>query len=459
MSGALPPGAIEPADGSMRAEVHRLFHLSWPVVLAFLGTVGMGVVDSIMVGRLGAASLAAVALANTWNFAIVIVALGVGRGLDPIVAQAHGAGDTREVASGFALGVALAALLAPVLISFYLIAEPALTFLGQPRDLIPVAADYCGALVWGVPGLMGTMICRQFLQALGKMKPGTVAVLLANVVNAALNWVLIYGHLGMPALGAVGSGYATSVSQWFMLGVLLWLGRRQIGPHWSGWRAPLSWRALGGIAAIGLPIGFQMGLEAWAFHAAGLMMGWLGTLPVAAHSIALNLAVVSFMVPNGLAAAAATRVGHLVGAGLPWQRTARLAVAMGGLVMVVPALAFTLVPGVLAGIYTADPALLALASSLLPMAGAFQLFDGIQVVCFGVLRGVGDIYVPSAANAVGYWLLGLPLGAFLAFRGGWGPRGIWAGFILALAAVAVLLLVRIVAIARRGAARVTIQSS
>lgn len=435
--------SIDPADGPARDEARRLLRLASPVVVAYLGTVAMGVVDSIMVGRLGAGALAAVALANTWNFGIVIIALGASRALDPIVAQAHGAGDRRTAGLGLSLGLAMGTLLAPLVMVAFAFAEPALSLLGQPRDLLAPAGAYCRALIWGVPGLLGFAVCRQFMQALGRVRPGTIAVLLANGVNAGLNWILIHGKLGMPALGALGSGYATAASQWFMLAAMLWLGREAFRGHWLGWRERLEWRSLRRVFGIGLSLGFQIGLEVWAFHAAGLMIGWLGPAPLAAHAVAISLATLSFMVPAGLSAAVAARVGHLVGANLPWRRTAQVAIALGVGVMVVPALAFVLAPRLLVAAYTSDAAVLALAATLLPLAGAFQLFDGIQVVAFGVLRGVGDVHLPSAANMIGYWLVGLPAGWLLGFRFGMGAPGVWFGLVMALAVIAGLLLARI----------------
>ncbi len=449
MEAQVPSAAIQAADDSRRAEAARLLRLAAPVVVAYLGTVAMGVVDTIMVGRLGAGALAAVALANTWTFGLVIVALGAARALDPIVAQAHGAGDRRTVGLGFSLGLSMGMLLAPPVMVALAFAEPALSLLGQPRELLPPAGAYCRALIWGVPGLLGFAVCRQYMQALGRMRPGTVAVILANFVNAGLNWVLIFGKLGAPALGALGSGYATAVSQWFMFGAMLWLGRDSVRGHWLGWRERLAWRSLGRVLGMGSSLGFQTGLEVWAFHAAGLMIGSLGAVPLAAHAIAMNLATFSFMVPAGLSAAAATRVGHLVGARLAWGRTARVAVALGIGVMVVPAVAFVLAPRVLVGVYTSDAAVIALAAILLPLAGTFQLFDGTQVVAFGVLRGAGDIHVPSAANMVGYWLVGLPVGWLLGFRLDQGAPGVWIGLVLSLAVIALLLLGRIAWVLRR----------
>ena len=207
---------------------------------------------------------------------------------------------------------------------------------------------------------------------------------------------------------------------------------------------------------LGLALGFQFGFEVWAFHAAGFMMGRLGAIPFAAHAIAINLATISFMVPSGIGAAAATRVGQLVGAGEEWKQSAWVAVGLGALVMTIPAAAFVLGARGLTRFYSVDPGVLAVAVAILPLAGAFQLFDGVQAVAFGVLRGAGDTRVPAIANVVGYWIIGLPAGCLLAFSLGWSARGVWSGLVLGLAAVAGLLLARIVVLAKRGVRRLTI---
>lgn len=430
-------------ESSRSAEARRLVRLALPVIAGYLGTVAMGTVDVIMSGRLGADVLASVALGNAWAVGVAIVSWGAARALDPIVAQAHGAQDHAAVGLGLSRGVVMGGLLAlPMLLLFYL-AAPALRMFGQPEQLVGPAALYCKVLAIGVFPFMMFIVLRQFLQALGRMAAATKVVIVANVVNAALNWVFLYGHLGSPRMGVAGCALATACSQWFMLGALLWTVRDTLRTYWPGWQGAFDARPVARMLRIGVPLGFQFALEVWAFHAAGLMMGRISPAALAAHAVAINLATLSFMLPNGLGAAAATRVGNLIGAGLPWRRSAWIAVALGAAVMTVPASLFVLVPGLIASIYTADAAVRQIAMVLLPLAGAFQLFDGTQVVCFGALRGAGDVHVPAIANAVGYWLLGLPVGYWLAFHEGWGGAGIWLGLVIGLAVVAVLLLARV----------------
>lgn len=439
----------EPLAGG---EARRILRLAWPVILAYLGTVSMGTVDAMMAGRLGAAALAGVALGNTWNMAVAIVAMAASRGLDPIVAQAHGAGNRAAAGLGLSRGLVMGLLLAVPTAAMLFLAAPGLRLLGQPPELVPVAASFCRALSLGVPAILGFLMVRQFLQGLGIMRPGTVAVLLANVVNAGLNWLLMYGNLGAPRLGVVGCALSTATSQWVMLGLLVILARGTLRAYWPGWRGAFDPAALARLLGIGIPLGLQFGLEVWAFLAAGFLMGRLGPNPLAAHAVSINLASISFMVPSGIGAAAATRVGNLFGAGQPWGRAAWTAVAIGGGIMVFPALVFVTFPTRLAGLYTHDPGVLEIAVVLLPLAAAFQLFDGVQAVVFGALRGLGDVRIPALFNALGYWGVGLPLGAYLAFQAGAGPAGVWMGLVVALILVAALLVARLLLLSRQGRA-------
>ena len=443
---------VAPVAG-LRDEAARVLGLAGPVMIAYLGTISMGTVDMLMSGALGAEALGAVALGHMWAIGAAIIAWGAARALDPVVAQARGAGDTRAAGNGLTRGLAMAAILGVPVLVLYALAGDGLLALGQPPELVPTAAGYCRALIPGLPAILAFAIVRNFLQALGVMRPATYAIVLANVSNVFLNWVLMYGKLGCPALGVRGCGLSTSINQWLMLASVLYFARRTIREYWPGWAGAFEPAPLGRMLKLGLTLGLQFGFEVWAFHAAGFMMGRLGAIPFAAHAVTINLATISFMVPSGIGAAAATRVGQLVGAGHAWARSAFVAVGLGALVMVVPAAAFALAARPLAAFYSIDPNVVATAVAILPIAGAFQLFDGVQAVAFGVLRGAGDTRVPAIANVVGYWLVGLPVGGLLAFVAGWGPRGVWSGLAIGLAAVAALLLARIVRLARRGVPR------
>jgi multidrug resistance protein, MATE family len=445
-----------PPVAGLRDEALRVLRLAFPVMIAYLGTISMGTIDMMMSGALGPKALGAVALGHMWCIAASIIAWGAARALDPVVAQARGAGDTHAAGLGLTRGLAMASVLGLPVLALYLFADHGLTALGQPRDLVPTAAAYCRVLVPGLPAVLAFAIVRNFLQALGVVRPATYAIVLANITNVFLNWVLMFGKLGCPALGVRGCGLSTAINQWLMLASVLFFARRTMRAYWPGWAGAFDPAPLSRMMKLGLTLGLQFGFEVWAFHAAGFMMGRLGASAFAAHAITINLSTISFMVPSGIGAAAATRVGQLVRAGHAWARSASVAVGLGALVMIVPAATFVIAARALTGFYSADPAVVATAVAILPIAGAFQLSDGIQAVAFGVLRGAGDTRVPAVANVVGYWLLGLPAGWFLAFVSGWGPRGVWCGLAIGLAAVAALLLVRIARLAKRGVRRLRI---
>jgi MATE family multidrug resistance protein len=434
-------------------ELRRLMRLAGPVMIAYLGTISMGTIDTMMAGRLGPAALGSVALGHTWGIAVAIVAYGAARVLDPIVAQAYGAGDVRAAGLGLSRGLAMMTLLGVPVIALYATARWGLTLLGQPEELVPAAGRYCLMLIPGMPAILAFVVVRNFLQAIGIVRTAAYAILLANVANVLGNGVFMYGWLGFPPLGAVGSAVSTSIAQWLMLGTLWLFSRRTIAPYWPGWKGAFAWEPLRPMLRLGLILGLQFGVEVWAFHAAGFMMGRLGAVTFAAHAVAINLATVSFMLPSGVGVAAATRVGNLVGAGFPWGRSAAIAIGLGAGIVMLPALAFVVAARPLASIYTKDPAVVAVAAAIIPLAGAFQLFDGTQAVAFGVLRGAGDVKIPAIVNVVGYWLFGLPIGWVLAFSVGTGARGVWDGLVLGLAAVAVLLVIRVGRLSRRPVAR------
>jgi MATE family multidrug resistance protein len=443
-----------PVPTSRRGELAALVHLAWPVVLGQLGLMAMGVVDTAMVGHLGDEALGATALGVTWSFGTSIVALGTASGLDPLLSQAFGAGD--RVAAGRALlrGVTLMVALAVPVTVLHVVAEAGLGALGEPSELLADAGRYSVMMTWGIVPLLVFQVVRQFLQAAGRMREGAIVVVIANFANVAFNLAFVYGWFGAPALGVSGSALATVLSRWLMVALLAFAGRDLVRDCWPGWRAAFDAGAIGRVLALGLPVGAQVAAEVWAFTGTTLVMGWFGKTAMDGHMIALNLASVSFMVPYGISAAAATRVGNLLGAGEPWQRAGWTAVGLGLAVMVVSASGFVLFPALLARVYTDEPAVIAVAIRLLPIAACFQLFDGIQAVSFGVLRGAGDTRVPGLANLFGYWCFGLPIGIWLAFRAGFGPEGLWIGLTIGLMSVASLLLWRLRVTGRRGGTRV-----
>ena len=435
-------GRLLPRREDLRATVR----LAGPVVAIQVGMMLMGVVDTIMVGHVSALALAAVALGNLYFFGLGVFGMGTLMVLDPVVAQAVGARDDPAVARGIQRGFLIALLIGVPATLLLLPAELFMTVARQPADVIPQAAAYATRLTPGVLPFFFFIVLRQSLQSMHRTAPIMVAIVVANLVNAALNWVLIFGNLGAPAMGVAGSAWATTLSRWLLLLLLLALTWKRLQTYLLPIRPEIfHWAPLGRMLRLGIPIGCQYTLEFGAFAFVALMMGWLGTREMAGHQVAINLASLTFMVPLGVADAASILVGHAVGRGdLPGTRgAARAALLCGVGFMSCTAVAFLTIPHVFAGLYTEEEAVLALAVSLIPLAGVFQVFDGTQTVAGGILRGLGETKVAMLVNLVGYWFFGLPVSYLLGFVLGLGPSGLWYGLVLGLAAVATILLVRV----------------
>ncbi|MEJ2501746.1 MAG: MATE family efflux transporter [Gemmatimonadota bacterium] len=442
-----------------RAELRSLIRLALPIVAVQVGLMFMGVVDTLMVGRVSAAALAAIALGNLYVFIVAIFGMGTLFGLDPIVSQAVGAGDDAAIARGMQRGLVLGVALALVSLVPLLAVEPVIELLRQPADVVPLAAGYVHAATPGILAFFAFVVLRQTLQAMDRVRPIVVAIVAANLVNAALNWLLVFGHWGFPALGPIGTGWASTASRWTMLVFLVALTARRLGPYLKpAGRVVLQVRPLWRMIRLGAPIGAQFQLEMGAFAVVALLMGWLGTAQMAGHQVAINLASLTFMVPLGIAQAGAVRVGQAVGRDDPGgARTAvKSALIAGTAFMSVTAVIFLALPGPLTDLYTDEPEVVAVAIALIPIAGVFQVADGLQVVSAGVLRGVGDTTAPFVANLLAFWMVGLPLGIWLGFRTSAGPVGLWWGLTAGLGIVATFLVLRVRYRMRRELARIVI---
>lgn len=426
--------------------------LATPVALTQLSSMLLWTVDLLMVGRIGVLELNAVSLGRLWIVGTAMLGLGLIYGLDPLAAQAHGARDRERLGDVLLHGVALALLVSvPIGIGWFWTGE-LLAALGQDPATVALAARYVKVQIPALPAYFLFMVVRQYLQARGIVRPAMWISFGANVFNTLLNYALIFGRFGAPRLGAVGAGVATAVTEVAMLLALLTAIRRfrlQRGAVTNMHPRGLTARRLAEMAALGAPVAVQLALEYWAFAIASLWAGRLGAIELAAHSIALNLASISYMVPLGISSGAATRVGNRIGArdrdGA--ERAAWVAIGLGATTMLGFAALFVAGRFLIPSWYNGDPGVVALAGTLLPIVAAFELFDGLQAVGGGVLRGMGATRAAAVANLVGYYALGLPLGWALGRPERLGLAGIWWGLALGLLVVAVVV---VGTIARRG---------
>jgi MATE family multidrug resistance protein len=423
-----------------------MVRLAWPVVLAQVGVMMLGVVDTAMVGRVGSDAVAAVALGHIYWVNLTVPGIGLLLVLDPVVSQAFGGGDHTGVARGVQRGVLLAVCLSGPTALALLPGEHFFGALDQPAAVTPLAAAYSRWTALSVLPFYLFVVLRQSLQAMAETRAIVASILIGNVLNVILNWALIYGHFGLPALGAIGSAISTVIGRWTMLGVLVWIDRKLVIPtvvpwHRESWELRPLWR----MVVVGAPVAFQQWLEVGVFAAGAVAIGWIGVKQLAAHEVAINLAALTFMVPMGVAAAAAAMVGRAIGRG-DIEAARRGSVAAIGVVLVFmlgAAAVFVGLPHTLASLFLDDAETVAIAASLIAIAGVFQVFDGIQGVCAGILRGAADTRIPMLLHLGGFWGIGAPLGLVLAFPAGLGPRGVWLGYLGSLVVVAAAQLLRV----------------
>lgn len=445
-----PPAPRPPGRARSRRllghEMRALSRLAGPVIVAQLGGIAMHTTDTIMVAPLGAEALGAAGIATATFVVAFMVCQGVVLGMSPLVSQAFGAGDERECRHVLVQGLWVAAALSVPLTLFTAFGGAIVRLLGQPEGVARLAGEYTLALAPGVGPLLVFTAFRQYLEGRGRTRPAMVATFVGVAVNIVGNRVLIYGVPGVvEPLGVIGSGIATSLVRWAMLAWIVAYVVRDPELRPSGVRRRPDAALAGRIARIGGPIGAQLGAEVGIFAMAAVMMGWIGAAELAAHQVAINIASATFMVAMGTSMAGVVRVGAHVGAGSP-RAVRRSAVATYLLslgFMAVTALVFVLFPAQLVGLYTTDARIVGIATTILYVAGAFQLFDGAQVAGLCVLRGAADTRVPMWITIGGYWAVGMPAAYLLGFTFGLGPVGIWSGLCIALGVVALMLWLRV----------------
>jgi multidrug resistance protein, MATE family len=435
-------------------ELRATLAIAAPLAGGNLAQMAMQVTNTVMVGHLGAAALAAAGLGGALYWMLLLICQGVLTAVAPLAAHAIGANDHPAAGRIAGAGLLLAAFFALPVMAVLALMPRLLAALGYAPDLVAEITRFLHTVLWGVPGALGFAVLRFLLVAAFRARVVMVVPFVALPVNALIGWAVIFGHLGAPALGIVGAGCAIAAMQWLMLfcfAAYLLLTRRRIPVR----IAARFWHELSRIVRLGGPIGGQVALESGLFVATGIMMGVLGADALGANQLVFNVAGVTFMVPLGLSQAATVRVAFQLGAGAPAaaRRAAFVALALGIAFMSAAALVLWAAPQTLAGLYVdpADPAnrgLVAIALRLFMIAAIFQVFDGTQVIATGALRGYHDTAVPMLIAAVGYWAIGFAGGWLLAFPFGYGAVGLWTGLALGLATVAISLTLRLYSRAR-----------
>jgi MATE family multidrug resistance protein len=437
---------------SWGGEVRATLLLAWPLVVAQIATMALHTTDVIMMGWLGPQFLASGTLATAYLYPFFLFGMGVLTAVSPMIAQAIGARQFRSVRRSTRQGLWMAVVLAALMIPLVLQAERVFLLTGQDPANAALAQSYLNHAVWlFIPGLL-FMVLRSLVSAHGLTAIVLWATLVGIVVNAAGNYVLMFGHFGFPRLELRGAGITTSVvhAAMFLLLLAYAASHRRLKRYAiliRFWKP--DWPRFFGILRLGTPIGLMMAAEVGMFTAAAILMGWLGTDELAAHAVALQLAAITFMVPLGISQATTIRVGLAHGrrhrADIAKAGWASIGLAAG--FMGFAALTFWLIPEALINLFLdarrpENAAPIALAVGYLSIAALFQLVDGAQVAAAAALRGISDTKVPMLIALAGYWACGLPVAWYLGFPAGLQGTGVWLGLASGLAFTAVVLMIR-----------------
>ncbi len=434
-------------EEKFKVHLKSIIKLALPVSIGQLGHIMLGVVDSFMVGRLGAEPLAAAALANGLFFLIMVFGIGMSHAITVLVAIAYGENKKEECGIIVRQGLIVNLFFGIILTVLTYLAAELVYFLDQEPVVSKLTESYLAILSLSIIPFMLFQTYRQFVEGLSDTKTPMYIALFANIVNIIGNWILIFGNLGLPALGLDGAGFATLTTRSFMgiammLFVVKSLKYKEYDPTLKF--KSLNWEKINELVKIGFPSGLTYTLEVSAFAFAAVMIGWLGSSALAAHQIAINLASISYMVVLGISAAATIRVGNANGSGnlIDVKYAGYSSILLGLLFMSITGTIFILFNKFLPSLYIDDKEVIEMASSLLIVAALFQLSDGVQAVGLGVLKGITDVKIPMLITLVAYWILALPLGYFLGFTLELNIQGVWFGLLIGLTVAATLFVFR-----------------
>ena len=426
--------------------------LALPLIGSHLAQISIGLTDTVMLGWYGVSELAAVSLATSLFFVLFLFGSGFGKAVMPLVAAATANDDTIQVRRATRMGIWISMIFAVATLPFFWFSGPILLALGQTTQIAANGQDYLRIAGWSMPAALMVMVLSSHLGALDRARVLFWVTVGGALVNVAINWTLIFGNFGAPELGLRGAAIAslaTNTLMALMLALYAAVGRgmRPYALFARIWRADPE--AGGQVFRLGWPIGLTMLAEVGLFAASSVMMGWIGEVPLAAHSIALQISSITFMVHIGISSAATVRSGHAWGRKDPvaLRQGALAACLLSGLMVAATIVAFLTIPGPMIRLFLdpTDPALpviLGLATGFLALGALFQLADGAQVLALGLLRGVQDTRGPMIQAMLAYWVVGLPAAYYLAFTADMGGNGIWLGLVIGLSLAALMMMTR-----------------
>ena len=421
--------------------------LAWPVSLGQLGHVTLGVVDSIMVGQVGTDSLAAASLVNGLFFLVIVLGIGMTMATTPLVSIAKGENNFNKCSIIFKQSI-IVNLVFSVLLTFivYYLAL-LIPFLNQPEHVAVLAVSYLKILSYSIIPFLLFQTYRQFVEGLSITKPPMYIAIAANVINFFGNWVLIYGNFGFDAMGLDGAGYSTLFTRLFMvLAIFVYVMKSKKLNRFNPIPVlkAIDYKIIKKIISIGLPSGLMYTLEVGAFAFSAIMVGWLGSIQLAAHQIAISLASISYMIILGISAAGTIRVGHAIGEKNKTniRKAGFTAVLIGVIFMILSGTTFIIFNKFFPSLYVSNNQVIEVASKLLIVAALFQISDGIQAIGVGILRGLTDVKIPLFITFLAYWVFAIPLGYILGFKMKFGVLGIWSALLVGLTVAAILFIIR-----------------
>lgn len=427
-------------------ELGNLMRLGLPLMGAQLAQMLMGVLDTVMAGRLGAVDLAGVALGGNALWPVMLMMMGFLQAVTPTVSQLNGAGRQAEIGEVVRQALWLALLAAVIICAWIRHAEPFYHLMKVDPDAVKVSVPYLRATSWGIPAVMAYFVFRYLAEGMGYTRPTLLISCCALILKVPLNFIFMYGWLGFPAMGGAGCGVSTAIVMWCeLIAILIVVWQPQFTI--TGLKERFSWPAwqrIKPLLIVGAPIGATLFFEVGLFSMTTILLGRFGAEVVASHTIAMSIGGIIFMLPLALGMASTIRIGFNIGAGTPHlaRRTAWVAMQASLVIAVVAAVLVILFRYQAAAIYTTDAKVLQLAATLMLFVAAYQLFDDTQATAIGALRGYKDTRVPMLVSMFGYWVVGLPIGCTLGF--GWitepmGVYGFWIGLVTGLAIVSLML--------------------